>query len=146
MVYINIATQSYNEICMEIKVLKERIMDLQKERRLILKRMHDNAPKSSTTVDYSAERVTGGFIPMSLDKVVERLNEIDKKIDQLNSFLEIKEDLRDKIDQIIRSSEDVDMKVVFMRDYKKTPLKLIADELGYSYEHVRRISSRNRKQ
>lgn len=107
--------------------------------------MYDNAPKQNLTIDYSQERISGGFTPMTLDRVVERLQEIDKKIEQFQSFLEIKEDARDRIDQIIKSSEDLDMKIVFMRDYKKIPLKVIADELGYSYEHVRRISSRNPK-
>jgi len=37
------------------------------------------------------------------------------------------------------------MRVTYMRDYKRLPLQLIADELGYSYDHVKRISSRNKK-
>ena len=142
---MNIATQSYNEICIEIKTLEERIADLRDERKLILKRMYDNSPKGVGVVDYSAERVTGGQVAMPLDQVVYRLNEIDKKIDQFVSFLEIKRDVRDRIDKIIQSSEDLDMRVVYMRDYKRLPLKLIANNLGYSYEHVRRISSRNSK-
>ena len=58
---MNIATQSYNEICIEIKTLEERIADLRDERKLILKRMYDNSPKGVGVVDYSAERVTGGI-------------------------------------------------------------------------------------
>ena len=142
---MNIATQSYNEICIEIKTLVERITDLQDERKLILKRIYDNSPKGVGVVDYSAERVTGGQVAMPLDQVIYRLNEIDKKIDRFVSFLEIKRDVRDRIDKIIQSSEDLDMRVVYMRDYKRLPLKLIANNLGYSYDHVKRISSRNKK-
>jgi len=125
--------------------LEERIADLRDERKLILKRMYDNSPKGVGVVDYSAERVTGGQVAMPLDQVVYRLNEIDKKIDQFVSFLEIKRDVRDRIDKIIQSSEDLDMRVVYMRDYKRLPLQVIADDLGYSYDHVKRISSRNKK-
>ena len=107
--------------------------------------MYDNSPKGVVVVDYSSERVTGGQVAMKLDQVVYRLNEIDKKIDQFVSFLEIKRDVRDRIDKIIQSSEDVDMRVVYMRDYKRLPLQVIADDLGYSYDHVKRISSRNKK-
>jgi len=142
---MNIATQSYNEICIEIKILEECIADLRDERKLILKRMYDNSPKGVGVVDYSAERVTGGQVAMPLDQVVYRLNEIDKKIDQFVSFLEIKRDVRDRIDKIIQSSEDLDMRVVYMRDYKRLTLQVIADDLGYSYDHVKRISSRNKK-
>jgi len=77
---MNIATHSYNEICIEIKTLEERIADLRDERKLILKRMYDNSPKGVGVVDYSAERVTGGQVAMQLDQVVYRLNEIDKKL------------------------------------------------------------------
>ena len=142
---MNIATQSYNEICIEIKTLNERIAELHRERKFIFSRMYDNGPKGVGVVDYSAERVTGGQVAMQLDQVVYRLNEIDKKIDQLVSFLEIKRDVRDRIDKIIQSSEDLDMRVTYMRDYKRLPLQVIADDLGYSYDHVKRISSRNEK-
>jgi len=125
--------------------LEERIADLRDEKKLIFKRMYDNSPKGVGVVDYSAERVTGGQVAMQLDQVVYRLNEIDKKIDQFVGFLEIKRDVRDRIDKIIQSSEDLDMRVTYMRDYKKMPLQVIADELGYSYDHVKRISSRNKK-
>ena len=142
---MNIATQSYNEICIEIKILEERISDLRKERKFIFSRMYDNGPLGVGVVDYSNERITGGQVAMQLDQVVYRLNEIDKKIDQLVSFLEIKRDVRDRIDKIIQSSEDLDMRVTYMRDYKRLPLQVIADDLGYSYDHVKRISSRNKK-
>jgi len=142
---MNIATQSYNEICIEIQAMSERITDLRDERKLILKRMHDNAPKGIGSIDYSAERVTGGLTAMTLDNVVGRLNEIDKKIDQLESHLEIKRDARDRIDKIIQSSEDVDMRVVYMRDYKNMKLRDIAVVVNFSEEYVRRISSRNKR-
>ena len=125
--------------------MEERIADLRDEKKLILKRMYDNSPKGVGVVDYSDERITGGQVAIKLDKVVQRLNENDMKIDKFTSFLEMKIDLRNRIDKIIQSSEDLDMRVTYMRDYKRLPLQLIADELGYSYDHVKRISSRNKK-
>ena len=107
--------------------------------------MYDNSPKGVVVVDYSSERVTGGQVAMKLDQVVYRLNEIDKKIDRFVSFLEIKRDVRDRIDKIIQSSEDVDMRVVYMRDYKNMKLRDIAVVVNFSEEYVRRISSRNKR-
>ena len=77
---MNIATQSYNEICIEIKTLNERIAELRRERKFIFSRMYDNGPKGVGVVDYSTERVTGGQVAMQLDQVAYRLNEIDKKL------------------------------------------------------------------
>lgn len=142
---MNTATQSYNELGLEIEALEVRIKEVEKERNYLRKRMYDNAPSANLTVAYGEERVNGGFTALPLDVVLERLNKIDDKLDQLYGFLEIKKDARDTIDKIIRSSEDLDKKIVFMRDYKNMRLGEIAEELGYSHEHVRRISSRNKK-
>lgn len=137
--------ESYNELCDEIKALEVRVEELQSERKLLQKRMYDNAPSANLTIDYSKERVSGGLVPMSLDAVLTRLNKIDDRLDQLYAFLDIKKSAREKIDRILKSSEDIDQKVVVMRDVKKMPLKLIARELGYSYDHIKRISCRNQK-
>lgn len=140
-----LVAESYQELCMEIKALEVRIEELERERRLLKKRMFDNAPSANLTIDYSSERVTGGKVPMSLNVVIERLNKLDDRIDQLYSFLEIKKDARGKIDRILKSSEDIDQKVVVMRDIKKMPLHEIAEELGYSVGHIKRISCKNQK-
>ena len=137
--------ESYSELCEEIKALEVRIEELGKERKILQKRMFDNSPGSNLTIDYSKDRVSGGQTAMKLDVVVERLNKIDDRLDQLYAFLEIKKDARNKIDRILKSSEDIDQKVVVMRDIKKMPLKSIARELGYSYDHIKRISCRNQK-
>lgn len=137
--------ESYSELNDEIKALEVRIEELQKERKLLQKRMYDNAPSTNLTIDYSTERVTGGLVPMALDVVLNRLNKLEDKIEQFQGYLAIKKDARNRIDRILKSSEDIDQKVVVMRDIKKLPLKIIAKELGYSYQYVRRISCRNKK-
>jgi DNA-directed RNA polymerase specialized sigma24 family protein len=142
---VTIATQTYNDLTVEIDTLKIRIKDLEREKKYLRRRMYDNAPRTNMTASYDNERVTGGQTPMSLDKVIERLNKIDNQIDHLNGLVEVKIDACKRIDQIIKSSEDLDQKVVYMRDYKRMSLRKIADELGYSHDHIRRISSRNRK-
>lgn len=137
--------ESYSELCEQIKALEVRIEELEKERKLLQRRMFDNAPGANLTVDYSKERVSGGQTPIQLNIVVERLNKIDDRLDQLYSFLEIKKDSRKKIDLILKSSEDIDQKVTVMRDIKMMSLYEIAQELGYSVGHIKRISSRNQK-
>lgn len=140
-----LVAESYQELCTEIEALEVRIEEMEHERKLLKKRMYDNAPSANLSVDYSSERVTGGQVPMSLDVVIERLNKLDDRIDHLYSILEAKKDARNKIDRILKSSEDIDQKVVVMRDLKKMPLHEIARELGYSLGHVKRISCRNQK-
>jgi hypothetical protein len=138
-------TQSYFDLCDEILVLEIRIQDLEREKKFLRKGMYSNAPKGAATVDYSAERVTGGQVPLTLDKILERLNKIDDQIILNKEVLNAKHDARKKIEDIISKFDGLDYQVAYMRDVKRMRLQEIADELGYSYDWIRKVSSRIKK-
>lgn len=48
-------------------------------------------------------------------------------------------------EEALGKAEGIDAKVVFMRDIEKKRLYEIADETGYTYDYVRKVSSRNPK-
>ena len=136
---------TYNELITEIDVLETRINDLRTERRFLLQSMHANAPKGMGAVDYSRDRVQSNFVPFQLDRIVERMNKIDETIEQLGDQLKAKKETRSKLDGILAQMDGLDYKVAFMRDKLNMRLHEIADKLGYSYDHIKRVSSRIRK-
>ncbi|MGG4449635.1 hypothetical protein [Brevibacillus porteri] len=136
---------TYNELIMEIDVLETRIKDLVTERRFLLKSMDANAPKGMGAVDYSRDRVQSNFVPFSLDRIVERMNKIDQTIEQLEDQLTAKKETLGKLDGILAQMDGLDYKVAFMRDKLNMRLHEIADKLGYSYAHIKRVSSGIRK-
>lgn len=138
-------TASFNDLCTEIEVLEERINDMERERKFLRKSMYANAPKFKGVVDYSSDKVTGGQVPLSLDKIVERLNKIDDQLAYHYEALREKKSSRDKIEKLIEEFEGLEYKVAYMRDVKGMKLYEIADELGYSHDHIRRVSSRVKK-
>lgn len=136
---------SYNDLIIEIESLVIRISDMERERDFLRKSMYANAPKFKGVVDYSQEHVSGGPMPLPLDKIIERLNKIDDSLYVLNQLLYEKRASKQRLEQVLGGFEGLDYKVSYMRDIKGMRLQEIADELGYSHEHIRRISSRIKK-
>lgn len=136
---------TYNELITEIHVLETRINDLVTERRFLLQSMHANAPKGMGAVDYSKDRVQSSFVPFPLERIVDRMNKIDEAIEQLSEQLKAKRETLSKLDSVLSQMDGLDYKVAFMRDKLNMRLHEIADKLGYSYAHIKRVSSSIRK-
>lgn len=136
---------TYSELVAEIDMLEARIHDLMTERKFLLKSMHASAPKGMGAVDYSKDRVQSNFVPFTLDRIVDRMNKIDHAIEQLGEQLKAKRETLDKLDGILAQLDGLEYKVAFMRDKLNMRLHEIADKLGYSYAHIKRISSGIRK-
>ncbi|NRS20607.1 hypothetical protein HP398_29750 [Brevibacillus sp. HB1.4B] len=136
---------TYNELVAEINMLEARMNDLLTERRFLLKSMNSTAPKGMGAVDYSKDRVQSNFVPYTLDRIVERMNKIDTMIQQVDEQLKAKRETLSKLDSILAQMDGLEYKVAFMRDKLNMKLHEIADKLGYSYDHIRRVSSRIQK-
>lgn len=134
---------SYNDLCAEIEMLDLRIEDMEKERDYLRKSMYDNAPSASIgAMDYSKDRVQNGYVPMPLDKIIDRLNRIDRSLEELHRLKSGKAETRNMIEKMLGDLEGLEYKVAYMRDVRKMKLYEIAEELGYSHDHIRRISRR----
>lgn len=138
-------TAPYKDLCKEIESLELRISDLEKERKYYTKLMGWNAPKGLNSQSFDNERVTGDRAHMTLDRVIDRLNKIDEQLSVLDEILRVKQDAKRKIEKIMGEFEGLEYKVAYMRDVQGKPLDKIAEELGYSYDWIRKISSRVKK-
>lgn len=136
---------TYGELVAEIDMLEARKNDLLTERRFLLKSMNSTAPKGMGAVDYSKDRVQSNFVPYTLDRIVERMNKIDTMIEQVDEQLKAKRETLNKVESVLSQLDGLDYKVAFMRDKLNMRLNEIAEKLGYSYDHIRRVSSRIQK-
>lgn len=93
-------------------------------------------------MDFTQERVTGDKPHLTLDRIVDRLNKIDDNIKPLEDMANIKKNAKNQIEKVMSEFEGLEYKVAYLRDIKGLPLDAIADELGYSYDWIRKISSR----
>lgn len=135
--------QTYKDLCGEIDILEMRIADLERELRNLFKLMNANEPKMPGAIDYTQDKVTNSRYAPSLDELVPRINEINAVLDGLYQNLKAKNLTKSGIEKTLDEFEGLEYKVAYMRTQGKS-LKVIAVELGYSYDYIREVSSRTK--
>lgn len=87
-------------------------------------------------IDYSADRVQStpkNRMEEEGWKLLEKLDKIDKQL------AKVTEEIDTRHNMILNVSRQARMKVLFERYYNNKPLHVVADEIGYSYSHCRKI-------
>lgn len=126
--------RTYYDICKEIEILELRLIDLEDElkaaRKLCFTGTLPSEPKP---------------VHVPLDKALAQYDAVVAKIRETSDRLVQKKLIRAKIEANIRDFQGIEYQVAYMRDIEGKPLYQIADELGYSYSFISKISSRIRK-
>ncbi|GGE47747.1 hypothetical protein GCM10011391_28150 [Pullulanibacillus camelliae] len=141
---VAVTTNTYMDLCREIDILDIRISSLEREREHLRRMMFANAPSGASTVDYSKERVSSSYEPFPLNEIVSRINGIDKSLEPLYKVMNEKELAKRQMEEKISEFEGLDYKVAYLRMQGKSLIE-IADELGYSYDWIKKVSSRINK-
>ncbi|WHX50539.1 hypothetical protein QNH46_07795 [Paenibacillus woosongensis] len=125
--------RTYNDITKEIEILELRLIDLEDEL------------KEARKLCFSG-RLPSDPLPVHvpLDKALEYYDAVVQRIGETSNRLEAKKLIRKKIEANIRGFQGIEYQVAYMRDIERKPLYKIADELGYSYDWIKKISSRIR--
>lgn len=112
---------NYNDLCAEIEILKIQIDLALKERE---------------------QWWIGGrlFSLVPLDNAAGRADRLSEQIEYMQKALEEKQAAMNKINKLLQSLEGTAHKIAYKRYIENKPLWVIADELGYSHDHVRRLS------
>ncbi|WP_242224504.1 hypothetical protein [Bacillus cereus group sp. BfR-BA-01380] len=138
-------TAFYQNLGEEIEMMKIQLKDLEIEHKYVMKNMEMNAPKFNGVVDYSAERVTGGQVPLTLDEIAGHHDRIIEKAQLLHEQIANKQSVMGELQFVMSKKKGLEQQIVYMRDVLGMTLKQIAHETGYSYQHVRRVSSKMNK-
>lgn len=133
---------NYKDLCVDIEVQQCIINDIESEL-TILQRLMMNGPRDITGIDYSREP-GGKAIHISMDKILDRMNRIEKRLEAEKEILEKKLNTKNEINEKMKALIGLDAKVVFMRDIEKKDLKEIAETLGYSYQYIKEVSAKNK--
>lgn len=138
-------TGIYQNLGEEIEMMKIQLKDLEIEHKYLMKNMEMNAPKFNGVTDYSAERVTGGQVPLTLDEIAGRHDRIMEKSQYLQERIADKQSIMGELRFVMSKKKGLEQQIIYMRDVLGYTLKEIASELGYSYDHIRRVSSRMKR-
>lgn len=125
--------KTYNDITKEIEILELRLIDLEAEL------------KEARKLCFSGQLPSDPLpVHVPLDKALEYYDAVVLKIGETSNRLAAKKLIRQKIEDNIRDFQGIEYQVAYMRDIERKPLYKIADELGYSYSFISKISSRIR--
>lgn len=122
--------QSYYDLCKEIDILETRLNDLEREYTFLFKRGWTNGCKKPI---------------MRMNMIVDRLDVLIEETKKYTQLLEWKYETKREMEQKLSEIEGLDYKVVYMRDIQGKSLIEISVDLGYSYDWIRKISSKNPK-
>ncbi|PGK79617.1 hypothetical protein [Bacillus thuringiensis] len=138
-------TNIYQNLGEEIELMEVELKDLKLEHKYLMINMHMNAPKFNGVTDYSKDRVAGGQIPLALDEIAGRHDRIMEKSERLKQRIANKKTLLGEAQFIMSKKKGLEQQIIYLRDIMGFNLKQVASELGYSYDHIRRVSSRMKR-
>ncbi|MBN6887010.1 DNA-directed RNA polymerase specialized sigma24 family protein [Cytobacillus horneckiae] len=116
----------YNDLCLEIEVLKEQLQLAESERE---------------------QWWVGGrlFASVPMDNAAERFDKLTDKIEHMEKILEAKVTTKEKIESLMNGYEELPRKIAYLRYVHGRSLKDIAADLNYSYDYVREVMSKMKK-
>ncbi|WP_108669539.1 hypothetical protein [Peribacillus acanthi] len=115
--------QIYNDLLLDIEILQEQIEMADKER---------------------MQWYIGGrlFNTVPMDNAIARFDKLSDKIEKMQETLLIKIAARNRIVEQLEQYAGLEYKVFYMRFVQCKSLKEIAEELQYSYDYIKEVSSR----
>lgn len=121
---------SYFDLCKEIEILDLRADDLEKEARVALRTVWTGEPPR----DHST------YVHMPLDKALGHYESVMAKLCDVQEVVRNKRVTKAQIEKRLGEFEGLEYRVAYKRDIEGKPLDVIADELGYSFLWIRKVS------
>lgn len=131
---------NYNDLCVEIEVAKEQIKLTEYELEYWFGiRMNDN---ELSGIPLAAKGVDRFGVNTALEQAEDKIRSLNKLRDRLDKL----DKTRIKIETLLSNFRGLEYKIAYMRFVEGKSLREVSDELGYSYDYIREVMSKMRKQ
>jgi SMC interacting uncharacterized protein involved in chromosome segregation len=120
---------TYNDLCKEIEILELRASDLEFQMKLARKVCFRGF-------------VTDQYSRIPLDKALNNYDAVKDELNTVDAMLEHKKHTKRQIEQKMSEFDGLEYQVAYRRDVLRHPLDKIADDLGYSYNWIMKVSAR----
>lgn len=135
--------ERYSDFEEDIELIETRIEGLEKEKELLLKSLK-RGPSEINSIEYDG-MPKGSPEHKSVLEIVEKVNRINNMIFIETESLKIKKNTFKRINDKISNIQNLDKKIIFMKNVQNKSLKKIAEELGYNYDYIRRVHANANK-
>jgi hypothetical protein len=131
--------KSYNDLCLEIEVLKEQIQLTQNSLEywfgIKLNNPYSSGIPFSSNGVHRFGAVTG---LIQAEKTIDALNKQNERLEQL-------ETAKKRIEELLSQFQSLEYEIAFKRYVEGKSLKEIASELNKSYDYIRELMSKMKK-
>lgn len=136
---------SYKDLCREIEIHENILASVIDQIKYFEKMLKSGWPKgaSASVIDGQPK---GNYAPISLDRIIDTLGRLDSMRYIEICIIEKLKEAKEKVDKKLKKLEGLDFRVCYMRDIEGKNLQEIADELGYSYSTISKISAIHKKE
>lgn len=121
-------SDSYNDICNELRILRIHEMEMRKRVELAHEVMVSGEIPSS-----------GSYCHMPLDKAIERFNTAVDDLDRIQEEVDRLDAVKLEMEQVISKLEGLPHVIQYKRIVEGKNYAQIASELGYSEKHLRNV-------
>lgn len=121
----------YKDICKEVEFLEVMLAEAEAEYNINNKLMLKNPENPGTE----------GYIPLPLDRAAEFRDRVAERYNNIARLLELKKRIKKTAEKHLNQLEGLEYEVAYKRFIEGKTLAEIAEELGYSERHMKRISS-----
>lgn len=135
--------KSYKDLCNEIEAWKWRVEAYKAEIKALKKMAKIYGPSKMSGIDYTQPAVQGSG-QLAFEDYLIRLRKIENHIYIHEEAIEGMIKSRDKIKEKMEEWDELEKKVIYMRDVEKKSLVDISKELDYSYQYIKEISAKNK--
>ncbi len=135
--------ESCKELKEDIELIKMRLRGLDEERKLLVKNL-EKGPSDVSSIAYDG-MPKGSPEHRDIIYWISTLSRCEHNIFLETETLKIKENTLKEIYNKINGFNDLEKKVLFLKEIEGKNLKEIADILGYSHDHIRRVHSKIKK-
>jgi hypothetical protein len=133
----------YHDLCLEIEAYEEICEQLQSETVRLFNLMN-KGPQNNLTASYEGMPF-GGKDESPLYKLYNQMRRAELKLNTARDILMDKKQAKTNIEKKMDQFSTLEYKVAYKRDIERKPLDVIALELNYSYDWIKKISSRVKK-
>ena len=133
----------YWELCEDIDIWTSRYESYKAQYKAIRKMARLEGPKNISGIDYTQPRVTSSGNQMDIVEAIELLGKLESHIFLHSEAIEKMEEEKESMERKLKDFVGLEYRIIYMRDIEGKRLKDISEELKYSYDYIREISSRN---
>src|SRR5690606_36343112 len=131
---------NYNDLCVEIEVVKEQIKLTEYELEYWFGiKFYDRDTNGIPFLARGSFKFGANTSLEQADRKIQSLNKLHERLDELDRS-------RLKIDTLLSNFRGLEYKIAYMRFVEGKSLREVSDELGYSYDYIREVMSKMRKQ